>query len=232
MPDNKNMIQENNSSSSDIARGMLNHQQQNQQQLTPVMWKSQETLEPSHIMNHGSVEPSHAINTSTGSQQKPNQLHVPFPTIFPSNGITEATGPVAPVSAPNIISAPDSVKIPGTSATDDRKVSAAKSKAEKNSKSGNEHNVADNGKTEKNRERNREHARCTRLRKKAYIQKLKDMAHGLRAVQTKEIRERRVSMQKLLNIQKVRRAVVQTVLGYHANYEKDLSKWDVLLESS
>ena len=66
----------------------------------------------------------------------------------------------------------------------------------------------------------------------AEIQKLKDTANGLRAVQTKEIRERRVSMQYLLNIQKVRRSVVQTVLNYHASYEKDTMKWKMLLEDS
>jgi hypothetical protein len=82
------------------------------------------------------------------------------------------------------------------------------------------------------RERNREHARSTRLRKKAYIQKLKDMAQGLRAVQTEEIRRRRVSMQKMLEIQKVRRSVIQTVLHYHAVNERDPDKWNALLEES
>lgn len=91
---------------------------------------------------------------------------------------------------------------------------------------------SDDGKVQQSRERNREHARSTRIRKKAYIQKLKDMANGLRTVQTEEIRQRRSSMQKLLDIQKIRRAVVHTVLQYHANFESDASKWSVLLEDS
>ena len=58
------------------------------------------------------------------------------------------------------------------------------------------------------------------------------MAHGLRAVQTKEIRERRTSMQNMVNKQQVRRAVVQTVLDYHVGNERDPAKWNVLLERS
>lgn len=87
-------------------------------------------------------------------------------------------------------------------------------------------------KVQQSRERNKEHARSTRLRKKDYVQKLKDMAHGLRAVQTEETRQRRISMQKLLEIQKLRRAIVQSVLQYHASYEQDPAKWSVLLEES
>lgn len=95
-----------------------------------------------------------------------------------------------------------------------------------------EFEISTTNKVQQSRERNREHARTTRMRKKAYVQKLRDMAYGLRAVQTEEIRQRRISMHELLKIQKVRRAVVQTVLQYHANNENDHSKWSVLLEDS
>jgi hypothetical protein len=92
--------------------------------------------------------------------------------------------------------------------------------------------ASSSNKVQQSRERNREHARSTRMRKKAYIQKLRDMAQGLRAVQTEEIRQRRISMQNLLEAQKVRRTVVKTVLHYHATYERDAAKWSVLLEDS
>mmetsp|Transcript_16194 Transcript_16194/g.30052 ORF Transcript_16194/g.30052 Transcript_16194/m.30052 type:complete len:493 (-) Transcript_16194:110-1588(-) len=58
------------------------------------------------------------------------------------------------------------------------------------------------------------------------------MAQGLRAVQTEEIRQRRISMQKLVDSQKIRRSVVRTVLQYHAQNEKDTAKWDALVEDS
>jgi hypothetical protein len=83
-----------------------------------------------------------------------------------------------------------------------------------------------------NRERNREHARSTRLRKKAYIQKLKDMAHGLQAVQTQEIRQRRVSMQKMMEVRRVRRTIIHTFLHYHSNHESDPAKWSNLVDDA
>lgn len=91
-------------------------------------------------------------------------------------------------------------------------------------------NPGPSGRVEQYRERNREHARSTRLRKKAYVQKLKDMAYGLRVVQTDEIRQRRIAMQKLMEIRRVRRAVVRKFLHCHSNYESDPAKWNSLLE--
>lgn len=66
----------------------------------------------------------------------------------------------------------------------------------------------------------------------AYIQKLKDMANGLRTVQTDEMRLRRTTTQRMLEIQHVRRTVIQTVLAYHANFESDRKKWNILLEDT
>lgn len=85
-------------------------------------------------------------------------------------------------------------------------------------------------KAEQTRERNREHARSTRQRKKAYVQKLKDMADNLRAVQSEEMRERRRAVQQLAEVQKIRRAVVHKVLKYYAEYETDLTKWTDVVE--
>ena len=200
--------------------------QQQQQQQIPMLWKGQSPLVPN---------PGTAVSTSNNHNH--NQLSGPFTSIVPSNGMmsmetqVEPSPPIAPGSAPNIILGPEPMQ------NSERNRTKSKSaKTPKGSHAGSKgQNIDPNevdGKTEKNRERNREHARSTRLRKKAYIQKLKDMAHGLRAVQTKEIRERRLSMENMMNKQKVRRAVVQTVLDYHSGNEKDPTKWNVLLESS
>lgn len=216
-----------------VALGIVQHQPQ-----IPMLWKGQSTLVP----NPGT-------NVSTTSRQNHNQLHGPFAPIVPSNGImstqVEPSPPVAPLSAPNIILAAESIKSSETTRANARtsptsptvtKTKTKTTNVSKGNKTGTTGPKKDqndiDGKTEKNRERNREHARSTRLRKKAYIQKLKDMAQGLRAVQTKEIRERRLSMENMMNIQKVRRAVVQTALDYHAGNEKDPRKWNVLLENS
>jgi hypothetical protein len=85
-------------------------------------------------------------------------------------------------------------------------------------------------KARQNRERNREHARTTRLRKKAYVQKLKEMADGLRAVQTEDVRQLRASAQKMAEIQKARRSVVHGVLQFHSDCESNPQKWATLLE--
>jgi ribosome-binding protein aMBF1 (putative translation factor) len=83
-----------------------------------------------------------------------------------------------------------------------------------------------------NRERNREHAKSTRLRKKAYIQKLKELVEGLHAERTEEVRQRRVAIQHLAEMQNVRRAVIRSFLRYHSNYERDKRKWETILEDS
>ena len=81
-----------------------------------------------------------------------------------------------------------------------------------------------------NRDRNREHARSTRLRKKAYIQKLKELVEGLHSERTEEVRQRRVAIQHLAEMQNVRRAVIHSFLRFHSNYEKDKRKWSTILE--
>lgn len=81
-----------------------------------------------------------------------------------------------------------------------------------------------------NRDRNREHARSTRLRKKAYVAKLKELVEGLHAERTEEVRQRRVAIQHLAEMQNVRRSVVRSFLKYHSGFEADERKWTTLLE--
>lgn len=83
-----------------------------------------------------------------------------------------------------------------------------------------------------NRDRNREHARSTRLRKKAYVQKLKELVEGLHAERTEEARKRRVAVQHLAEVQGVRRAVVRSFLKFHSSYESDPRKWMTILEDN
>lgn len=83
-----------------------------------------------------------------------------------------------------------------------------------------------------NRDRNREHARSTRLRKKAYVQKLKELVEGLHAERTEEVRQRRVAIQHLAEMQNVRRGVVRTFLLFHSSFETDPRKWETILEDN
>lgn len=85
-------------------------------------------------------------------------------------------------------------------------------------------------KAKQNRDRNREHARSTRLRKKAYVQKLKELVEGLHAERTEEVRQRRVAIEHLAEMQNVRRAVIRSFLTFHSNNERDKRKWSTILE--
>jgi hypothetical protein len=87
-----------------------------------------------------------------------------------------------------------------------------------------------NERAQQNRDRNREHARSTRLRKKAYVSKLKELVEGLHAERTEEVRQRRVAIQHLAETQDVRRAVVRSFLRFQSSYETDKRKWMTLLE--
>jgi hypothetical protein len=85
-------------------------------------------------------------------------------------------------------------------------------------------------KAQSSRDRNREHARCTRLRKKAYVNKLKELVDGLHAERSEDTRKRRAAVQALASVQDIRRKVVHTFLGYHARYEGDAERWRSVLE--
>ncbi len=81
------------------------------------------------------------------------------------------------------------------------------------------------------RDRNREHARCTRLRKKAYVTKLKEIVDGLHAERNEDARKRRVAVQRLAEVHELRRKVVHQFLDYHCKFEGDVNKWSLILES-
>lgn len=85
-------------------------------------------------------------------------------------------------------------------------------------------------KQQSNRDRNREHARSTRLRKKAYVNKLKELLDALHVERSDDDRKRRVAVQKLAEVQNLRRKVVHTFFGYHARCERNVTKWRMILE--
>lgn len=129
-----------------------------------------------------------------------------------------------------MVSTPDQAQVPFVPELPQTQKKSSKP-ARKKSKSDNPE-LSEEAKAQQNRERNREHARSTRLRKKAYVQQLKEMADGLREIQTTEIRQRRMAVQKMMDVKKSRRTLVQTVLAFHATYESDPDKWRAVVEES
>jgi hypothetical protein len=83
-----------------------------------------------------------------------------------------------------------------------------------------------------NRERNKEHAKSTRARKKAYINKLKELVDGLHTEQATEATNRRVQVQQLADVQRTRRSVLQQFLKYHGGYESNPRKWATIVEDN
>ena len=126
---------------------------------------------------------------------------------FTHNSATGMAMPLAPASSSSVLS----------NRTDDA------SKSRRN-------DATSDDRARQNRDRNREHARSTRLRKKAYVQKLKELVEGLHAERTEEVRQRRVAVQHLAEKQNVRRAVVRSFLRSHSNFETDDRRWKTILE--
>jgi hypothetical protein len=81
-----------------------------------------------------------------------------------------------------------------------------------------------------NRDRNRQHARSTRLRKKAYTNKLKELVNALHVERSDVIKTRRVAVQHLAEVQSVRRSVITQFLKFHSGHETDTKKWNTILE--
>lgn len=71
------------------------------------------------------------------------------------------------------------------------------------------------------RDRNREHARNTRLRKKAYIEKLRETLHSLSDEKEKADRNIKVSVARVVEQQAVRKNVLQCFFLYRARGELD-----------
>ena len=83
-----------------------------------------------------------------------------------------------------------------------------------------------------NRDRNRAHARSTRLRKKAYVQQLKELVEGLHAERTEDVRRRRVAVQQLADAQGVRRTVVRQFLRYLCCASTDERAWRTVVDEN
>ncbi len=90
--------------------------------------------------------------------------------------------------------------------------------------------LTDEEKKQLNRDRNRQHARRTQLRKKAYVNKLKELVDGLHAELSEETRRRRVAQRHLAEIQETRRKVISKFLQFHSRYESEPTKWETILE--
>ena len=91
-------------------------------------------------------------------------------------------------------------------------------------------NMTPQQKAQSSRDRNREHARCTRLRKKAYVSKLKELVDGLHAERSSDTKKRREAVRALAEVQEKRRKMILNFLKMHARYEEQMEVWRDVLE--
>lgn len=82
------------------------------------------------------------------------------------------------------------------------------------------------------RDRNREHAKLTRLRKKAYVMKLKELVEDMNKQKELEESERKATGIKIHETQILRKNVVRTMLNYRSSNVREREKWEAIMDES
>lgn len=82
------------------------------------------------------------------------------------------------------------------------------------------------------RDRNREHAKNTRLRKKAYVLKLKDLVERIKAQKESEEKERHEFGVRIYETQTIRKNVVRLLLSYRSTNMRERDKWATILDEN
>jgi hypothetical protein len=186
---------------------LLSQQQQQQQQalggVNNNMNQQQQQQQQQAASSSGGFDLSQMMNFNNNNSNNTQPLHTPSAAFGTLMGST-STAMVAPFKVNN-----------------------------KRSTLVSDENSSKMGKTDRaklNRDRNREHARSTRERKKAYVQKLRELVEKLHAERNEESRKRRVAVQHLAEIHRVRCDVVNTFFRYHSKCELDERRWTTILE--
>jgi hypothetical protein len=93
-------------------------------------------------------------------------------------------------------------------------------------------NLTPDERARQNRDRNREHARNTRLRKKAYVEELKRTLTELVAQRDSADLEKRHTAQRELEQREVRFRVIEEFLKLRGRNEPNFARWSAILEDS
>jgi hypothetical protein len=83
-----------------------------------------------------------------------------------------------------------------------------------------------------NRDRNREHAKNTRLRKKAYVAKLTNLVNQLSRIKEVESCGRRLLGERIARLQSIRKNAVRTFLEYRSFNVLDRVKWTKIMDEN
>jgi hypothetical protein len=93
-------------------------------------------------------------------------------------------------------------------------------------------NLTPDERARQNRDRNREHARNTRLRKKAYVEELKSTLTALVSQRDSAELEKRHSAQRELEQREVRFRVIEEFLKLRGRNEGNFARWAAILEEN
>ena len=87
-------------------------------------------------------------------------------------------------------------------------------------------------KAQQNRDRNREHAKNTRLRKKAYVIKLKELMDQITKEKENEDKEREIIGESVYEKNSLHKHILRTMLAFQAQNCQDRIKWTSILDES
>jgi len=91
-------------------------------------------------------------------------------------------------------------------------------------------NLSAEDRAKQNRDRNREHARNTRLRKKAYVEELKRTLTEMVAQRDAFDRDRIMSARRVTEQRDIRFAVMEEFMKYRGQNESSIARWCTILE--
>jgi len=225
----------------------IQHQQMNAKTSAAAI-NSSVAVRPQLVTSGVATQQRHHPQTGVSQQQQQTQAQlfaipgVQYPTILPygvslPNPVLSSTPGVNPMAPSSVqvhmaanVAASQAIAASNTRTNPtvvEYSSSASKTIGKRKTK-----DLTCDERAQQNRDRNREHARSTRLRKKAYVSKLKELVDGLHRERTEEVHQRRVAIQHLAETQDVRRAVVRSFLRFHASCETDKRKWSTLVEDN
>lgn len=161
------------------------------------------------------------MNASSTKNSEPSTL----PASFTTGGekVDISTDHVKALTGNNWVTACSNV----STAPSDSSVNAADGKGNNRAR---RQNLTPDERARQNRDRNREHARNTRLRKKAYVEELKRTLTELVAQRDASELEKRQTAQRELEQREVRFRVLEEFLKLRGRNEANFARWAAILE--
>jgi hypothetical protein len=181
--------------------------------------------------------PSSTTAATAPSGSNKNHLRVDTSTahikaLTGNNWVAACSGGSSSAAPPHTTSS-SAVSVCASTTSDDADAACSSSLAGDDGKGNNRarrQNLTPDERARQNRDRNREHARNTRLRKKAYVEELKRTLTELVAQRDKADLEKRQSAQRELEQREVRFRVIEEFLKLRGRNEVNFSRWAAILE--